>query len=142
MQCMIIVFAFKYFSIQNVRWYTMILTVLKPAVFRSMGKTVRVNATATTDCVTINWVVRNLMVCFVRISVSNYHKLCKVLICYHFYFFFQQTLSNPYRKHHMEHQSLSVTQPQNWQKQSYLKTPLFFKPCMQSSIFLHSCCIC
>lgn len=56
---MIILFAFKYFSIQNVRWVTMILTVLKPAVFRSMGKTVRVNATATTDCVTIKWVVRN-----------------------------------------------------------------------------------
>uniref|UniRef100_A0A8W8JBS4 Uncharacterized protein n=1 Tax=Magallana gigas TaxID=29159 RepID=A0A8W8JBS4_MAGGI len=70
-------------DVKNVRWVTMILTVLKPAAFRSMEKTVRVNATATTDCVTINWVVRNI-----------------------------KTLSNLY--HHMEHQSISVTQPQNW----------------------------
>lgn len=82
------------------------LTVLKPAAFRSMGKTARVNATATTDCVTINWVVRNLMVCFVRISVSNYLKLCKVFIVIIFISIFC-------RHCQMKHQSISVTQPQN-----------------------------
>lgn len=66
----------------------MILTVLKPAAARSMENSVRVNSTATTDCVILNWVVRNKMVCFVRISVCNYLKLCKVLICNHFHFFF------------------------------------------------------
>lgn len=75
----------------------MILTVLKPAAARSMENSVRVNSTAD-----INSVVRNKMVCVVRISGCNYLKLCKVLICNHFHFYFLKTLSNPYRKHHME----------------------------------------
>lgn len=86
-QCIIIIFIFNFFwKLECPLGYYDI--VLKPAAVHSMENTVRVNSTATTDCVIINWVVRNKMVCFVRVSVCNYLKLCKVLICNHFHFFF------------------------------------------------------
>lgn len=110
-QCIIIIFIFNFFlKLECPLGYYDI--VLKPATIHSIENTVRVNSIATTDCVIINWVVRNKMVCFVRISVCNDLNLCKVLICNHFHFHFWKTQSNPYRKHHMEHQS--ETQRQNW----------------------------
>lgn len=138
-QCIIIIFIFNFFKNQNARWATMILTVLKPAAVRSMENSVRVNSTATTDCVILNWVVRNKMVCFVRISVCNYLKLCKVLICNHFHFFFFLR--------HCQILTANITwniSPKHNDKTGCNKVSkrFIFSPSLAQLNALHGCCIC